>query len=59
MLFFSAFWSQQGSFLLSADWNNTAKIFAKYAVAFFFLGVAKMFGWQWKQEHEASMKKRR
>lgn len=57
LLFFSAFWSQQAYFSLSADWNATLKVFAKYAAAFFFLGLAKMLWWEGKQIHEAHMKK--
>ena len=59
LLFFSAFWSQQAAFLLNNDWNNTLFVFAKYVVAFFFLGLAKMKGMEAKEAHEAFTKRRR
>lgn len=58
LLFFSAFWSQQAYFSLSADWNATLKVFAKYAVAFFFLGLAKIKAWEAKEIHFGGKKKR-
>lgn len=57
VFFFSAFWSQQAYFSLSADWTKTAEVFAKYAVAFFFLGLAKIKAMEAKEAHFGRKKK--
>ncbi|MBI4018398.1 MAG: hypothetical protein HY368_02215, partial [Candidatus Aenigmarchaeota archaeon] len=57
LLFFSAFWSQQGPAAhLATDWNTTLKIFLKYVVAFWFLGLAKMTWHHAKEIHETAAK---
>lgn len=56
LLFFSAFWSQQGTPHLATDWNTTLKIFLKYAVGFWFLGLAKMTWLHAKEAHEQMAK---
>lgn len=56
VLFFSAFWSQQTAAHLAADWNTTLKIFLKYAVGFWFLGMAKMMWHHAKEVHEQGAK---
>ena len=48
MLFFSALWQQYSTPELS-NYRLTGEVFVKYAVAFFFLGLAKWMGWKcWK-----------
>ncbi|MBI2578526.1 MAG: hypothetical protein HYW26_02315 [Candidatus Aenigmarchaeota archaeon] len=56
LLFFSAFWSQQSAAHLATDWNTTLKIFLKYIVAFWLMGLAKMTWMHAKQMHEEAAK---
>lgn len=44
--------------LLSADWMSTAKIFLKYAVGVFFMGLAKWQIHQGMQMHTKDQKKK-
>ncbi|MBS3053722.1 MAG: hypothetical protein J4469_04435 [Candidatus Aenigmarchaeota archaeon] len=44
---------------LSVDWMSTAKSFLKYAVGFFFLGLAKWQMHEGMQAHTAAGKKKK
>ena len=54
----SAFAHQLANPMLSADWNTTLKNFLKYAVGFFFLGLAKWQMHEGMQKHAQAHKKR-
>ena len=54
VLFFNGLWLQ---FAWAGKWGTTADIgmlFVQYAVAFFFLGAAKMVMWKGMEKHKAA-----